>query len=555
MAPFARAWAHVVTFLALVARGDEGRDGRVAQLHAACAAADWERAMPLAASLATDGHAAWQADAFGASRDLYRAVLHGACGCNSTLACAPLGRREQLQVHANLASSLMLLARAPSAPARARAALLDESTYHWSVPRTLAPADESLRYFHALVKADAELARALADALPLAAAAAADGREARVRPIERVNATDLPRARFLARYALAKEPVVLTGLFDGVGARPLPDVAEIVHACADRKVRLRRSGTGTEPSGSVWAGLESAVETVTLGELYAELEHGGTADGWQLFDWALPRFCPKGASLSSVRSWLPEHLTGGEGGSANLLSSMPVEAEGGGECALGGGWPSLFVQPAGTRCGAHVDGYGTHFWQLVLTGKKQWRVARAQDAPFFEAVPPRLRTLRVASLFALDYAAHPQLRLLELRETELRAGEILFVPAGCPHQVLNGAAGARGGLVSALSANFVDGSNAREAERELWFGAELGRRADVACAHAHVRSERDAAEADVAHGVAADIAALPHGSGRCAAADAPDGDGPANVPVGRAAASALGAPRAQPAASAFTVSK
>lgn len=508
----------LLLLLALDASAEE--DARAAgQLHAACARADWEGAAQLGGRLAATGHAAWEADSFALARGAYEALLHGACGCNGTSACGALGRRDQLQVHANLGSSLMLLAREPATPAAERAALLERSRFHWSVPLATVPDDEGLRYFHALVQADAASARALADALPLAAAAAAAGRQASVSPIERVDAASLSRGDFLVRYALPRVPVILTGLAQ-LAAREadgaLPTLDAIVAACAERSVRLQRrtgaeaagpcarapEGGGSAPAPSLeWAGLEAAPGVVPLGELAAELRRGGFADGWQLFDWALPRHCPEAAALPAVQRWLPPHLApAGD----DLLRSLPAEGAGGSpRCALAGGWPSLFLQPAGTGCGAHVDSYGSHFFQLVLNGTKRWRIARPEDAPLLEPLPPRLRALRVPSLFAPAYSAHPQLRLLALREAELRAGELLFVPAGSPHQVLNGGAdGADGTLVAALSANYVDGSNAAKAARELYYGAQLGQAADVACTHAHVRAAVVEAEAAVARAVA-----------------------------------------------------
>lgn len=463
---------------------------------------------------------------------MYEVLMDAACGCNGTLACAALDRAEQLQVHANLASTLMLLAREPAIAAPERAFLLGQSAHHWSVPLALVPKDEGLRYYHALVEADADIARKLADAMPLAVAAAAEGREASILPIERVDVSSLSRAQFLARYALPKVPVVLTGLaelFARTGAGALPNLTDIVRACADRSVRLQR-GVGTELGGgrvedeqsvapAGWAGLVQAAGTVTLGRLFDELERGGAAEGWQLFDWALPRQCAQAAQLPAVRGWLPAHLaptaTGeGSGGDVDILRELPPDAadaaaDGAPRCVLAGGWPSLFLQPAGSGCAAHVDSYGSHFWQLLLNGTKRWRVAHADDTHLLEVVPPRLRTLRVSSLFSLAYDRHPQLRLLRLREAELQPGELLFVPAGAAHQVLNarmpgahggetGARPAASSLVAALSANFIDGSNAREAARELYFGAQLGQARDVACTHAHVSAALESAEAAVA---------------------------------------------------------
>lgn len=56
---------------------------------------------------------------------------------------------------------------------------------------------------------------------------------------------------------------------------------------------------------------------------------------------------------------------------------------------------------------------------------------------------------------------HPLLALTHPRECVLSAGELLFVPCGCPHRVEN----LENSL--AISANFVNGSNFDAVTREL----------------------------------------------------------------------------------------
>ena len=74
-------------------------------------------------------------------------------------------------------------------------------------------------------------------------------------------------------------------------------------------------------------------------------------------------------------------------------------------------------------------------------------------------------------LFSPDLTLHPLLSLTHPRECILKAGELLFVPAGCPHRVEN--------LTKslAISANFVDGSNLELAREELSINAIQNQRA------------------------------------------------------------------------------
>ena len=75
------------------------------------------------------------------------------------------------------------------------------------------------------------------------------------------------------------------------------------------------------------------------------------------------------------------------------------------------------------------------------------------------------------NLSSPDLTLHPLLALTHLREYVLKAGELLFVPAGCPHQVEN--------LTKslAISANFVDQSNLELVLEELSVNAVQDQRA------------------------------------------------------------------------------
>ena len=67
---------------------------------------------------------------------------------------------------------------------------------------------------------------------------------------------------------------------------------------------------------------------------------------------------------------------------------------------------------------------------------------------------------------------HPLLALTHPRECMLRAGELLFVPFGCPHRVEN----LEKSL--AISANFVDASNCKAVQEELRVNGLLDPRAE-----------------------------------------------------------------------------
>ncbi|CAE8588425.1 unnamed protein product, partial [Polarella glacialis] len=66
-------------------------------------------------------------------------------------------------------------------------------------------------------------------------------------------------------------------------------------------------------------------------------------------------------------------------------SDLGVRAPGAGDAARDPFWdhPSLFVQPAGSRCGVHVDGFESQFAQVLLQGRKRWSFWPLEEADQF----------------------------------------------------------------------------------------------------------------------------------------------------------------------------
>ena len=120
--------------------------------------------------------------------------------------------------------------------------------------------------------------------------------------------------------------------------------------------------------------------------------------------------------------------------------------------------PGLFLMPKGAYSGLHVDSGGTHFWQALLQGRKRWTFyplpspAAAELLLYLDpmtgasAVDPQHPDFEAFPLFA---HAH-RMRV----EVEVGPGDIVFVPANLPHQVVS--------LTDtlAVSHNYVDLSNA-----------------------------------------------------------------------------------------------
>ena len=79
-------------------------------------------------------------------------------------------------------------------------------------------------------------------------------------------------------------------------------------------------------------------------------------------------------------------------------------------------------------------------------------------------------------LASQDLTLHPLLSLTHPRECILKAGEVSFVPAGCPHHVENLT------KLLAISANFIDQSNFDLVLRELHVNTIYTRPESIAAA-------------------------------------------------------------------------
>lgn len=303
---------------------------------------------------------------------------------------------------------------------------------------------------------------------------AADGeRLLRVEPIERVAHQELGQSAFEERYADPGVPVIITG-FGSLSPEPW----SVQHLRAKCGHLVEPRVVEHDPRSATWAGMHLKRDPPKTFAEYldqltasaeAEAEDETEAPG-MVFDWGLRNDGGCRALLDSL-------------GVPSYFTSTLVAAYG----------PSVFVQPNGTRCGLHFDTGSTHFWQFVWSGRKRWRVWRAEDWPrLFEFAAWRrafFRDARCSGLFGADAQAaawcddgfgavladgfddaalerlaaqHRDGAPLRFYEATLRPGEMIFVPARAPHQVLN-----VGGAPSiALSMNYVDFTNLQA--REHW---------------------------------------------------------------------------------------
>nr|XP_022313990.1 F-box protein At1g78280-like [Crassostrea virginica] len=267
--------------------------------------------------------------------------------------------------------------------------------------------------------------------------------------VDRVSAENLTAERFYEEYSSKQRPVVITGL---QVADPPWTWQEIRTHAGDCGVTLKHS----VENSCEWARLENKEKT-TVSDYIDKIEESDgkmTSDGSKsngyLFDWSLPLHCPK--LVEKLR--IPRYFAG------DFLQRT-------GEGSLyRDSWPSLFVAPAGLCSELHVDAFGSNFWMAVFKGSKRWVFFPPSDMPYlYPQFHNSMDPIFEADLTSPNLEKQPLLHLTHPTECILTEGEVLFVPAGCPHRVENMTSSV------AISANFVDMSNWENVLRELELNA------------------------------------------------------------------------------------
>jgi len=145
--------------------------------------------------------------------------------------------------------------------------------------------------------------------------------------------------------------------------------------------------------------------------------------------------------------------------------------------------PGIFAQPAGSKSSLHVDTLDSHFFQILLEGRKRWTfyaldpdrqrllLARRKVFQLQENGPGRARDMRWAELIGPDGSPEVEdlLRAAEPHRVDvvLEKGEVLFSPGGLPHQVTQLAPSL------AIALNFIDDSNFDGAFKTMLWGANF----------------------------------------------------------------------------------
>ncbi|XP_067671162.1 uncharacterized protein [Haliotis asinina] len=281
-----------------------------------------------------------------------------------------------------------------------------------------------------------------------------------VQQVKRVSASDLSVREFFYTYAASSTPVVITDLVDKMTSAPWT-LQHIRDVAGEVKVTLKKTVGGSVE----WAGLEEG-DTLTVGEYIDQtLTPRGTERHGEkslpsvqyLFDWSLPLHCPKLVEELSI----PKYFAG------DLLQRTT-------RCSLyQDSWPSLFLSPAGLCSQLHIDAFASNFWMALFQGRKRWTFFSREDvASLYPRYLHSMDPTFDVNVTSPDLEAHPLMALAQPLQCDLKQGEVLFVPSGCPHYVENLEASV------AISANFVDLSNLPAVKKELEVSALVDPRAE-----------------------------------------------------------------------------
>ncbi|KAJ9444166.1 F-box protein [Diplonema papillatum] len=252
----------------------------------------------------------------------------------------------------------------------------------------------------------------------------------KVTPIERVAARDLSFADFYNLYEVTGRPVVITNItaFQRPWSRE-----HIRKTCPKAKVK---PAVPNPVPGESWGNLDK-LPAMSLGAFLDELE-GPTPTQLYMHDWGIPKKCPKLlADYVVPKYFVQDYLRKTE----DDPNTFPYRDS----------WPSLFLGKAGTGSGLHIDSGDTHFVMHMLQGVKDFRLIRRKDR--IVAYEDRMESTFFGDLFNPNFTDHPLLALAEVFTARLEKDDLLFVPAGSAHQVVNPTD------AMSISTNYVDASN------------------------------------------------------------------------------------------------
>jgi len=299
-------------------------------------------------------------------------------------------------------------------------------------------------------------------------------------PIPRIAAEKLSYAEFVERFASKGKPVIITGLLQkclkeqrsqsfeqtqkeakskcagGTQDEWFWDLDHLRARIGHRYVKLKRY-TKNSPN---WARLDEEPFTTTIATFIESIQNRKNCNspisevertGFQskyCHDWSIPLHCPE---LLQPGFRIPKYFA------ADYLQQTPQGT------LYKDTWPSLFIGPKGTFSELHVDAFFSNFWMGLMQGRKRWVFFKREDIGLLEPEWTSPTTLDPTFKITPRNPDHMKRIMQRCKPmiTVLNQGEVLYVPAGCPHFVEN--------LddTVAISANYVDASNREGSVKEL----------------------------------------------------------------------------------------
>eukprot|EP00941_MAST-03F_sp_MAST-3F-sp1_P000137 g137.t1 len=250
--------------------------------------------------------------------------------------------------------------------------------------------------------------------------------------IDRIDASNLSLHDFVRDYENKRRPVIISGLDMTNGTEWTLDY--IREKCNNPIVNLQKRNQNTKN----WGGLVRAGK-LRLNEFIDTFRTNITRRTWYLHDWSMSRYCSAIFGKPPYSSFqMPKYFAG------DYFQRVPFSG-------YQGSWPSLFIGANGTESAMHVDSGATNFWLYLLSGKKEWVLYDRDEIPMLNSVryTPRFEV----NAFTSSVEDFPLLRHTNKWHGMQYPGDLVFIPAGCPHAVRNL------DNIHGLSMNYVDASN------------------------------------------------------------------------------------------------
>lgn len=314
------------------------------------------------------------------------------------------------------------------------------------------------------------------------------------RPIERVHADNLSVEDFVARYERPRVPVLISGLADGADSAPKPTRTRPFAQCVSQwhpDVLLRRFANHKFKVGTDDDGYPVRLKYKHF-YAYARGQLGKTGESAAVDD--SPLYIFDGTFACHRRGAITPDALGGCGIRGDYKVPRFFQEDllrHAGSSRPPYRWFVLGPPRSGTGC--HVDPLSTSAWNALVLGRKRWALLPPETPPhlvkppgiereaatWFRAVLPRLRLLHrrkhgegnLQDLTVPDAASDPVATSLppltqmdldsftELHECIQHPGDVLYVPHGWHHAVLNGP----DEFSVAITQNYVSSTNFREA--------------------------------------------------------------------------------------------